>query len=335
MINSYRFLIFAILGAGLTGASALAQSSLSDLGAGLPTSEALGEQRYPSRSERTPTLILVDKKRATLELAEYHPDGYRVIKKMSTTVGQVLGDKVEEGDLKTPEGIYFFTSLLRPPTIRQMFGVMALYMDYPNVFDQMAGRTGFDIMLHSTDEPERLKLNLDSEGCIVINDEEITAIQPHVELNLTPILVFDDLKAEYRNPQTATELQGFFDRWLNAWRGKDIATYMESYHSGFTSGGYDFDGWRTYKGGLNRSYDEILVDATNVHFFRHPKYSVITFSQDYRSTFPGGKQAFRSQGTKVLYVAEERGELKIISEQFTRKTWESLPPLKQDLAVSL
>src|SRR3989338_5743044 len=104
-----------------------------------------------------PTVILVDKATNNLQLAEYAADKYKILKTFHTTVGRVKGDKEDEGDLKTPEGIYRFTARLTPPTLKPKFGVMAFYMDFPNSFDRLAGRTGSHIMLHATNEPDRLK----------------------------------------------------------------------------------------------------------------------------------------------------------------------------------
>ena len=103
------------------------------------------------------TAILVDKKTKTLMVTEYVDGAYRPIKTFHATLGKVEGDKMDESDLKTPEGIYTFTSLLRPPGLARKFGVMAFYIDFPNTYDKLAGRTGNGIMLHATNEPDRLK----------------------------------------------------------------------------------------------------------------------------------------------------------------------------------
>ena len=47
---------------------------------------------------------------------------------------------------------------------------MAFYMNFPNTFDQLAGHTGSNIMLHATDTPDRLKQDYDSLGCVVVNE---------------------------------------------------------------------------------------------------------------------------------------------------------------------
>ncbi len=268
-----------------------------------------------------PTAILVDKKTNTLQLTEYRGGEYRVLKTFHTTLGKVTGDKEEEGDLKTPEGIYTFKSLLRPPTLKPKFGVMAFYLNYPNTFDEMAGRTGFDIMLHATDEPARLKQNYDSEGCVVLRNEELASIASEVRLGLTPILIFSELSDKYLKPGQDAALVKFFESWIQAWESKSVDRYIDHYHADFSAQGKDKAGWKRYKTGLNSRYDTIHVGPQDIQYYQHPKYSMVTFTQNYYSKLKNGKTGHRSRGTKILYVAEEAGKPKIIAETYTTLMW--------------
>lgn len=271
------------------------------------------------------TAILVDKKTNTLHVAEYEPDNeqtaYKILKTFHATLGQVKGDKRDEADLKTPEGIYYFTALLKPPNLKAKFGDMAFYINFPNEFDKMAGLTGNDIMLHATNEPDRLKKNYDSEGCIVVRNEEIEEIRPLIRIGLTPILIFNELTDTYLNPGKYTNLRSFFDNWVKAWETKDIETYIGSYHTDFVAQGKDLKAWKAYKSQLNRQYETIEVRPESVKYYSHPKYSVVTFTQNYRSTRKGGGIGHLSRGTKILYIAEELGQPKIVAETYTTLMW--------------
>jgi hypothetical protein len=48
---------------------------------------------------------------------------------------------------------------------------------------------------------------------------------------------------------------------------------------------------------------------------------MITFTQNYRSKLKDGSWGHRSRGTKILYVAEEQGQPKIIAETYTTLMW--------------
>jgi murein L,D-transpeptidase YafK len=278
----------------------------------------------PARAATAPhssTAILVDKKTNTLLLTEYVDGGYKVVKKYHATLGQVTGDKADDGDLKTPEGIYTFNSLLRPPRIQAKLGVMAFNMNFPNAYDDIAGVKGSGIMLHATNEPERLKKNYDSHGCVVVRNEEIQELKSSIRLGLTPILIFPELTDDYMKPGQDSALKTFFDGWVSSWEKKDIDGYISHYHSDFTAQGKNRAAWKTYKDQLNSRYSTIEIGPEDVRFYRHPKYSMITFTQNYRSKLKGGGWGHRSRGTKILYIAEEAGSPRIIAETYTTVMW--------------
>ena len=268
-----------------------------------------------------PTAILVDKKTNQLKLAEYVNGEYKIIKTYHTTLGQVQGDKQDEGDLKTPEGIYTFKSLLKPPSLKPKFGAMAFYIDYPNTYDQIAGHGGSNIMLHATDTPLRLKQNYDSLGCVVVENDELREIAPRIRLGLTPIMIFSELTDDYMKPGQDPQLKTFFESWIKAWEQKDLNGYINHYHSDFTAQGKNRSAWKAYKGSLNQRYATIEIGPQDVQYYRHPKYSMITFTQNYRSKLKGGGWGHRSTGTKILYVGEESGQPKIIAETYTNLMW--------------
>ncbi len=266
-------------------------------------------------------MILVDKKTNDLILADYVDGEFRAVKTLHATLGKVRGDKEREGDLKTPEGIYTFTSKILPPALKPKFGAMAFYINYPNTFDQLAGRTGFDIMLHATNEPDRLKQDYDSEGCVVVKNEEIQELQRSIRVGLTPILIFDELTSEFMKPGKSEALPRFFESWVKSWETQDLDAYIDHYHSDFTANGMSKKQWKAYKGSLNQRYETISLGVEDARFYRHPKYSMVTFTQNYRSTLKGGARGHRSRGTKILYVAEEAGVPKIIAESFSERFW--------------
>lgn len=272
-------------------------------------------------SNHVTTAILVDKKTNQLSVAEYQNGVYQIIKKYHATLGQVKGDKENEGDLKTPEGIYTAKSLLKPPRLKPKFGAMAYYLNYPNSYDEIAGHTGNNIMLHATDEPTRLKQDYDSQGCVVVNNGEIEEIRKYMKVGLTPVLIFPELTDEYLNPGQNPKVQSFFESWIHDWESKDIDRYISHYHSDFSAQGKNRAQWKAYKASLNAQYKTINIGPEDVRYYRHPKYWMITFTQNYSSTRKGGGIGHKSRGTKILYVAEEAGEPKIIAETYTTLMW--------------
>src|SRR4051812_4164 len=91
-----------------------------------------GAQAAPK--EVNATALLVDKKTHQLHVAKYVDGAYQIVKTYHATLGQLKGDKQDEGDLKTPEGIYTFDSLQSAPALKPMFGAMAFHISFPNTF---------------------------------------------------------------------------------------------------------------------------------------------------------------------------------------------------------
>ncbi len=272
-------------------------------------------------ASRNPTLIFVEKATNSLRLVEARDGKFEDLRKFHTTVGKIRGDKEAEGDQRTPEGIYSFLNKRLPPGLQSKFGAMAFLMNYPNEYDALAGRSGSKIMLHSTNTPDRLNQNYDSEGCIVVNDSQIKELDQFIRVGLTPILVYDTIPEEALHPERQGKLHEFFQRWLATWEQKSLDAYIDLYHSDFKNRGMDKAKWKTYKSDLARRYASISVKAEDVLYLRHPKYSVVMFTQDYHSKFKDGRTAFQSRGTKLLYVAEEDGQSKVITEASSNLHW--------------
>ncbi len=283
---------------------------------------ALGGISQAAPNAEKTTAIFVDKKTNTLRVTTSLPNGgFEVVKVYHATLGKVQGDKVDEGDLKTPEGIYTFTNRLVPPQLKPKFGNLAFHMNFPNPFDRLASNTGSNIMLHATNEPDRLKNDYDSLGCVVVRNEEIQEIQNYIRIGLTPILIFPELKESDLKPEQDQRLEKFFDSWIKSWKTKDIENYISLYHTDFSSDGKSKPAWKAYKQELNKRYSEIRIEAETVRYYRHPKYSMVTFTQNYHSTMKNGQPGHRSRGTKILYVAEEAHQPKIIAESYTTSVW--------------
>jgi lipoprotein-anchoring transpeptidase ErfK/SrfK len=107
--------------------------------------------------------------------------------------GKAKGDKQKRGDLKTPEGTYFFVEAIDGEKLPGRYGVLAVVMDYPNPIDKLVKKTGSGIWLHGTDDPPRLKRPRDSKGCVVAHNGDVLRIVNYIEIGRTPVIVVEDL----------------------------------------------------------------------------------------------------------------------------------------------
>ena len=258
-------------------------------------------------------IVVVDKKVNKIYLGNYNDGRVDVVKTYRATFGKSEGDKLMEGDLKTPEGIYEFLFRKTPPQLGAKFGPLAIYISYPNSMDKNGAKTGNQIMLHGTDDPSRLERPFDSLGCVVTDNENVKSVSDEIKLNETKIVITRDFEALRSNPRL-DRLKAFFQAWLKAWSGKDLAGYVESYADEYRAEGMNRLAFAKYKDSLNKKYATISVEARNPRFYFHEKYDLVTFDQVYKSTFPNGKPAYNGVSKKKLYLQERNGHYRIVME---------------------
>jgi murein L,D-transpeptidase YafK len=259
--------------------------------------------------------LLVDKKSQKLELYRSSPDGPMLIKQYRCTTGRNNnGTKKKEGDNKTPNGIYFFRGILEDDQLPAKYGIRAFTMDYPNDFDRLNKKTGSGIWLHGVVDNSRVEINYDTDGCVVVTNDDILDLSRYLELRDTPIIVDDSIytlnHAEFESQRE--NVRSFAENWVSAWRNKELDRYMDCYEERFMGSGRNKAGHRAHKAKLNKRYKKIEIALSDLRIYQYHDYAVISFIQDYRSDL------FRSRGRKLLYLSRTAGGLKIFSERFRR-----------------
>jgi len=280
----------------------------------LAFSTSLALSAHAKMEGLTDPVVVVDKKAHQVHLTNYNDGRLDIVKSYRATMGQKEGDKLMEGDLKTPEGIYEFLFRSAYPALKKKFGPLAIYVGYPNSMDKNGAKTGFDILLHGTDDPARLERQFDSLGCVVTDNENVKTISENINLKDTKIIITRDFSALKDTPRLA-KAKEFFNGWLKAWSEKDLTGYVESYADEYKAEGMNRLAFAKYKNELNKKYDTIKVTASDVKYFFHEKYDLVTFTQHYASTFAGGKPAFNGVSKKNLYLQERNGAYRIVMEE--------------------
>ena len=127
--------------------------------------------------------LVVEKATQTLYL--YDRDNTEIIR-MSCSTGKSDGRKLQSGDAKTPEGIYFFTKSYVKKYLSPIYGIRAFPIDYPNPVDKKEGRNGYGIWFHGTNKPLKPR---DTNGCIVMEDASIDHLASYIKLHETPTVI--------------------------------------------------------------------------------------------------------------------------------------------------
>jgi murein L,D-transpeptidase YafK len=260
----------------------------------------------------SPYAFLVDKSTRTLTVWRNEGDRPKLVGAWPADIGRQVGDKLAEGDFKTPEGIYFFQTMMDGAKVDfNQYGVRIFTMDYPNYFDKLDKKTGSGIWLHAI--PDSKSLLRGSRGCVVVRNKVIEELAQYIDLKKTPIVVINQVN--YLTAAQWNDQRKVFSQWLESWRktwmGKDFDKYMDQYSERFVGNGMNKAQWRAYKKNLGNNYKFIEVNLKDVQIFNHGTKIVLRFLQEYTSD---KKKDF---GAKILYAMKNGERYEIVGETWT------------------
>ena len=161
--------------------------------------------------------IAVDASRARLYLFENSARGLRLLGDYYISVGKAGTDKLSEGDMRTPLGMYYITSTLERSKLLDFYGAGALPINYPNPYDMLRGRTGSGIWLHGTPPQQFSRAPRASDGCVVLANPDLEHIIRTVEIRTTPVLIARQLQWVAPHAAQSPEVLAFTQA-LSGWQ---------------------------------------------------------------------------------------------------------------------
>lgn len=183
--------------------------------------------------------IAIDTSRARLYLFENTPGGLKLLADYYISVGKSGIEKDQEGDLRTPLGVYFVSGNLNPKSLKNFYGVGALPINYPNPYDARRGKTGSGIWLHGTPPNQFSRAPKATDGCVVLANPDLQRIIKTVAVRSTPVVIADNLR--WVAPASVQTDSHRFDDVLQAWRAAkasgDYERMMSFYTPDFTLNG--------------------------------------------------------------------------------------------------
>ncbi len=259
-----------------------------------------------------PYVLTVDKSRKKLSVWKTDKYPYQLLKEYDSDQGENAGAKMATGDKKTPEGIYFFNEQKDGHKVNfDLYGVRIFTMNYPNLFDKRAGKTGYGIWLHAV--PDTVPLSRGSKGCVVIRNNDILEVSSNITLEKTPILVFNQLNmlSIKDHEKSTAAVESFVKSWQSAWETKDLATYMGHYGEDFYSLRMNKNKWQDYKKKLNSMYEKISVSFSDPVIYEVDGNILVRSLQHYSS------DQHEDFGEKFLYIKRKLdGGFKIVAEEW-------------------
>jgi murein L,D-transpeptidase YafK len=268
--------------------------------------------------------IVVDASRFRAFVFENVNGTPRLVEDFYATLGKNGIEKLREGDRKTPIGVYHVTSLIPGAKLPDLYGWGALPINYPNEWDQLAGKTGYGIWLHGVPSDTYARAPRGSDGCIALANPDIERLTQRVRVGTTPVIIADRVEwvpsaaARAESAEIAAQLEA----WRKDWESLDSRRYLAHYAATFRSGDMALTTWTTHKRRVNAGKKWIRVSLENVSVLRSPGRDAlisVSFDQDYRSNNLSRRTAKRQ------YWAREGGRWKIAYEGLARSRPVVLP----------
>ncbi|SBW05111.1 exported hypothetical protein [uncultured delta proteobacterium] len=280
--------------------------------AAAPADSSSGWQARIVGSEASPSrLIAVDKKQQTLFLFERHSP-LRLAGQYACTTGQNDGDKFVQGDLKTPEGVYFVIRRIGAGLDFEKYGYEAYTLNYPNPVDKLRRKTGYGIWIHGRGSP--ISPNL-TEGCVSLNNTDIAVLGKNLTPG-TPVALAAAVQfAASPSTEDMSLINTLYKRtndWAKAWSGKSKKFFDYYDADAYTvAQGESFSDFRQQKERVFKAVSFIDVKVKNVQALQGPGYWVTWFQQDYRAS------NLSTQGIRRLYwQKDKKGELRIVGMEW-------------------
>ena len=237
----------------------------------------------------------------------------RLLHNYYISMGRGGAGKHQEGDLRTPLGVYFVQSFLPAIQLDDKYGAGAYPLNYPNAWDKFQQRTGSGIWLHGTRSGTYNRPPLASEGCVVLPNNDLEEVGAYIDIGQTPVIIGNGLQwlSKQQWQQQQAEYENLFQQWLADWQSLDVEKYLAHYSIHFRGDNTNYSRWVSHKRRVAENKKFIKVKARNLSIYKHPNEDVLvmTFQQDYRS------DNFASSGWKRQYWhREDDGQWRIIFE---------------------
>ncbi|MDR2503256.1 MAG: L,D-transpeptidase family protein [Deltaproteobacteria bacterium] len=258
-------------------------------------------------------LLAVDKKEQLLSVFERGSPLAKVAEYFCTT-GQNEGDKLVEGDMKTPEGIYFVVSHIKSGLDYALYGNEAYPLNYPNPVDRLRRKTGYGIWIHGKGVP---LVPFDSNGCVGMQNRDLATFVPRHLIGHPVALalnVLHDREISSEKKALAQDLAARVEDWARAWSERSPRLFDFYDPDAYSlAQGHKFSRFKAQKEHLFKTLPWIETTVRDIRVLEGPGYWITWFNQDYRS--PG----IRSAGTRRLYwQPDASGRLRIVGMEWVK-----------------
>lgn len=257
-------------------------------------------------------IIVVDKDKQKLVLYELKDNKLKVKFEQKVITG-LMGNKVKEGDLKTPVGFYEVLSKMVPPDT--YYGPYAFVLSYPNLYDKVRGKTGHGIWIHGFPLEGDVRYDAyKTKGCVVMTNDVLLDFEKIVKEQKAYVLINEKVNMTTNNDEISTLLANLFE-WKNAWANNDVEKYLSFYNDNFIKhDGGDFKTFKAHKRAIFSKKQEKFIRFSDININPYPNIEGkrifrIHFYENYTTS------TYSFNGYKTLYVELINGKMSILTEQ--------------------
>jgi murein L,D-transpeptidase YafK len=266
-----------------------------------------------SPNDQQSHVIVIDTDKSRLYLYKNERGSLTYTADYYITVGKNGVVKQNEGDKRTPIGVYFAGKKLSQP-LADIYGDAAFPLNYPNEWDAEHGKKGSGIWLHGTPSNTYSRPPRASDGCVVLTNEDIKNLSPILQAGRTPVIIANHLKwlGTESNSNEKQALKEALDSWLSDWKSQNTPKYLSHYSRDFSSNGINYQQWSEHKSNVQATKSNIEILLSDISMFSYPdtdkKLVVVDFLQDFKSANLSNKMQKRQ------YWIQENNVWKIIYE---------------------
>ncbi len=262
-----------------------------------------------------PYLLVVDKEHQKIYLLSYKDHKLSIALKNICSTGNQKGDKFLEGDMKTPEGVYFITHRIKGDLNYTLYGGMAYGLNYPNPVDRIFGKKGHGIWLHGRGKK---LLPRDTKGCVAVHTSFLETLSEFIDEEFTPLLIGERIKIIKKIPSSLEKenktLIEKIRQWKKMWEEKK-EDFFSFYNPMLFSkaSGCPFSNFISQKLTYFHRYKWIDIFIPKIYLVKGPYYWVSFFYQYFRSP------TFKSEGIKRLYWMKINNTWQIVGSEWSEK----------------
>jgi len=265
---------------------------------------------YNISSDSTNPVFVVDKAKQMFYIYQSKgPGRLNIIDSIKASTGAIQGDKKIEGDKKTPEGIYTIINVLDNEDLPEIYGPLALILDYPNKVDRIVGNGGTNIWLHGRNEELAPR---QTEGCVSLENHSILEVnKKFVDHGNTKVIIYDSLKCKNikKYDKKLKQWEKRVKGWRNSWQFGNFKEYKNYYSEKFQDNS-SLDQYVARKQRIDRNTNWKKINTEDIIVLSADYEARVSFEQEYITP------DFISLGQKELTLLKREDNWKIISETF-------------------